>query len=234
MSMAHVPNHYPFKRRILRELKQENINSSYRGHSLTGVLKRPVPDSTKGVILLHPHPLYGGDKDNHIVKELEHTFLKFGFVTFRFDFRGVSSRPQEYAGIAGAVEDTYKAMELMEIYELKSLGLVGYSFGGSTALRTASSRSVHFVVTLSASYDLFREGNYDESYLTRIRCPVLMFHGQSDTMVSHSDLSIFSSKITTIKAVSLENEDHFYERSFPRVVDEIHTFVFNLFGKDAG
>jgi alpha/beta superfamily hydrolase len=206
-------------------MSQETIKITSHGCSLEGVINRPISNLNDGVLLLHPHPLYGGNKENHVVKDLEYAFLQFGFTTFRFDFRGVSSCSEEFAGIAGAVEDTLKALELMESYELRSIGLVGYSFGGSTALRIASSKSISFLVTLSASYDLLLEGGFDESNLTNISCPVLMFHGRSDRMIPYSDLGIFSSHIGNIRTVILENENHFYERSLPQVVDAIHTFI---------
>jgi alpha/beta superfamily hydrolase len=209
-------------------LKQEFIKLSLNGFPLAGVLTRPHTKSIHAVLLLHPHPLFGGNMDNHVVKWLEDTFLDLGYTTFRFNFRGVSNSSSGFTGIASAVEDTNKAIELMERYELNSLGLVGYSFGGSTALRIVSSRSVTFLVTLSASYTLFLEGGYDVSQLTRIECPVLMFHGQSDRMIPHADLRTFSSRIAHIKAVSLENEDHFYQHAFPQVVHEIRSFISDL------
>jgi alpha/beta superfamily hydrolase len=232
MRITPVSKHYTFLLRIWNELKQENIRLSLNGYSLAGVLTQPYSGLNNAVLLLHPHPLYGGDKDNYVVKKLEQTFIELGFTTFRFDFRGVSNRSQEFVGITGAVEDTYKAMDLMENYELKSLGLVGYSFGGSAALRVASCRSVHFLVTLSASFHLFYERGYDESHLTKIHCPVLMFHGQSDRMVPYTDLMALSSQIADVKTVPLENESHFYERSFPQVVDEIRAFISSLSTRD--
>ena len=222
---------YLFPPRKLNKLKQENIRLSVDGFTLAGVLTRPTSKSDNAAILLHPHPLYGGDKDNHVVKELEQLFLEMGFITLRFDFRGVSNTYKGYAGLLGADEDTFRAMEFMEKYELKALGLVGYSFGGSTALRVASSRPVSFLVTLSASYQLFLEGNYQESDLTRIQCPVLMFHGKSDSMIPHTDLKAFSTLISDMKMVSLEDENHFYQHALPEVMNEIRSFISNISGR---
>jgi len=228
MKLQRVSKLYSCPKRILSDLKSEPLRLSIKDSSLAGVLTRPHPQSDRAAILLHPHPLYGGNMDNHVVKELERIFLEMNFITLRFDFRGASNTNQGYAGIQGAIEDACKAIDFMEIYELNSLGLVGYSFGATAALCAASSRPVSFVITLSASYDIFLEGGYDETYLAKIQCPVLMFHGKSDTMISHSDLDMFSSMLTHIKTVSLENENHFYEHALPIVTIEIRSFISNI------
>jgi len=220
-----VSKHYLFPPRKLNKVKQEQIKLTNDGLTLAGLLTRPTSKSDNAVLLLHPHPLYGGDKDNPVVKELEQLFLELGFITLRFDFRGVSNTSQGYAGLFGAVEDTFRAMEFMEKYGLNSLGLVGYSFGGSTAIRVASSKPVSFLVALSASYQLCLEGGYDESNLRRIQCPVLMFHGSSDSMIPPTDLNLFSSLVSDITIVSLENENHFYQYKLPEVLDAIRLFI---------
>lgn len=224
-----VSKRFMFLQRNLNKLKQERIHFSVDGFSLNGVLTRPSPKSNNVVLLLHPHPLYGGDKDNFVVKELEQLFLGMGFITMRFNFRGTSNAYPKYEGLSGAVEDTNKAIEFIEGYGLNSIGLVGYSFGGSTALRVAATRSLRFLVTLSASFQLFLEGKYEQSHLKKIRCPVLMFHGMSDNMVPYADLNTFSSIISEVKMISLENENHFYQCTLPEVLNEIRAFIYAIF-----
>lgn len=202
-----------------------NIQLSVCDALLACIITQPDQDSNKAVVLLHPHPLYGGNKDDQVVRSLDTVFLELGYTTLRFDFRGVSGG---YARIAGAVEDTYKVIDLIEEYGFFTLGLAGYSFGASVALRVASSKSVSFLVVLSASLDLFLEDGYEEAFLRRINCPALLFHGTKDSVVPHSDMETFFSLITEVKAISLEDEDHFYQRRIPQVADEIRLFVSGL------
>lgn len=231
--MRLVSKLFLFLPRKLNKLKHEKVKFEVDGFSLNGVLTQPTTRTNNAIILLHPHPLYGGDKDNHVVKELDQLFLEMGFITMRFNLRGGPNTYGRYCGISGAVEDTYKAIEFIEKYGLHPLGLVGYSFGGSTAFRVATMRPLSFLVTLSASYQLFLEGGYDESHLTRIRCPVLMFHGRSDNMIPHTDLKAFSSLVSGIKMVSLENENHFYQYALPEVLNEIRSFISAIFGGES-
>lgn len=209
-------------------MKREYIRLPVGGSSLACVLSQPDEEPLGAVVLLHPHPLYGGDRDNQVMKDLNDIFLELDYTTLRFDFRGVTGG---YAGVAGAVEDTHKAIELLESFEPSTLGLAGYSFGGSVALRVASAMPVTFLVSLSASFDLFLEGGHDASSLSRIHCPTLLFHGQSDRSVPHTDLQMFTRMIVGARAVSLQNENHFYQISMQAVCSEIRSFVSALPGK---
>jgi hypothetical protein len=54
---------------------------------LEGALERAA--GTQGVVITHPHPLYGGDMDNPVVAAIRLAFRRKGFTTLRFNFRGV-------------------------------------------------------------------------------------------------------------------------------------------------
>ena len=48
------------------------------------------------VLILHPHPLYGGTMNNKIVYRLYHIFAQNGFSVLRFNFRGVGKSQGKY------------------------------------------------------------------------------------------------------------------------------------------
>ncbi|MDF6921890.1 hypothetical protein NLR09_24730, partial [Escherichia coli] len=49
------------------------------------------PDGApRGLALIgHPHPLFGGTKDNKVAQTLARTFVGLGYATVRLNFRGV-------------------------------------------------------------------------------------------------------------------------------------------------
>ena len=212
-------------------LKSESIEFSSEGYTLHGVLTDGEPNTKTGVIILHPHPLYGGNMENHVVSSLEHVFLEAGFTTLRFDFRGTSSSPQGYSGVGGAVKDAANAIEFLKSRtEVSEVGIIGYSFGASTAMRLALLKPPPFLISLSASRNLISEDGFDMEQLSSIDCPALLFHGQSDRMISSVDLT-FLTEIIGLEpegSVLLEGEGHFYQSTLPSVLSAIRTFIRGL------
>ncbi|MFW9792885.1 MAG: alpha/beta hydrolase [Candidatus Thorarchaeota archaeon] len=208
----------------------EIVEFSSEGFTLRGVLTKETSSSQKGALILHPHPLYGGDMENPVVLALEDALLKAGYATLRFDFRGASSTLQGYSGIAGAVIDASNALGVLSSYNIQEFGLSGYSFGGSTALCLASECPPLFLITLSASHRIIADGGFNMIGLTKIDCPTLMFHDKSDRMISPSDIDTLSSLIgsESIEKVLLEDESHFYQRSIGEVKERVRLFLTNL------
>jgi len=206
-------------------LISEQIKFKVGGSELSGILEKPRAGASSVILVLHPHPLYGGDMHNPVVGSLIRAFLESGFATFRFDFRGVDVR-SDYAGIPGAVEDVTATSILLEQQGLKLVGIAGYSFGGSTALRFSSINRFDFVISVSSSLDLFLEGGIKATQLSRIECPVLMIHGSSDLTVPFENMANISSQISgEVKCVSIENEGHFYHHSLNQVQNEVRMFL---------
>lgn len=205
----------------------EDVTFASEDYELKGILTIAESPNGKGALVLHPHPLYGGDMYNPVVTSLEKTLLEYGYTTLRFNFRGTSSIREGFAGIEGAVVDAENALDILELREIKEFGIVGYSFGGSTALRLAAMNSSTFLITLSASYALVTEELYDATHLSSIDCSVLMFHGTSDRMIPSDDLGLLSKLIGSndIETVLLDREGHFYQRSMPVVIERVRSFL---------
>lgn len=208
-------------------MESEIVEFSSEVFTLKGVLTQGKPSLGKGALILHPHPLDGGDMGNPVVLALENELLKAGYTTLRFDFRGTSSSSQGYSGVTGAVVDVSNAVNLLLSRDIHEYGIAGYSFGGSTALRYATENPPLFLITLSASFGLVSEGVFDSAQLSKIICPTLMFHGQSDRMVPPADIETMSKLIGSeeIETVFIEGEGHFYQRSLERVMDKVRTFL---------
>ena len=208
-------------------LASEIVDFQSDGFTLRGFLNQGPSHIGKGVLILHPHPLYGGNMDNPVVLTLEKVLLEAGYTTLRFDFRGASSAPQGYSGVSGAVMDASNAANLLLARDIREFGIAGYSFGGSTALQYASLHPPLFLITLSASFGLVSEESFDTTRLSKIDCPTLMFHGQSDRMVPPTDIEMISKLIGSeeVDTVFLEREGHFYQTSLGRVMEKVSTFL---------
>ena len=203
----------------------ERIAFQSDSYHLDGIISNGESPQERGALILHPHPLYGGDMYNPVVTGLERVFLEAGYTTLRFNFRGASTAG--YAGVEGAVIDASNALEILRSRGINQFALAGYSFGGSTALRLASETSPLLLITLSASQALVEEGGFELARLAEVTCPTLMFHGSSDMMVPHQDLNSLASRIGSdnVETTFLEGEGHFYHRSLREVLDRIRNFL---------
>ena len=83
----------------------------------------------KGVVISHPHPLYGGSMHNNVVESLVRVYQQAGYSTLRFNFRGVGSSHGEYSDGTGEQEDVKSALRYLSERGKKVIDLAGYSFG---------------------------------------------------------------------------------------------------------
>ena len=107
--------------------KEERKTFSSGALSLEGLLSRGKGD--RGVVISHPHPLYGGEMRNQVVGLIQEVFSGKGWTTLRFNFRGVGRSQGEYDEGVGEQEDVRAAVRYLKELGIKEIFLAGYSFG---------------------------------------------------------------------------------------------------------
>ncbi len=200
-----------------------HIHFTVDGTDRQAVLHTPE-EQHAAALVLHPHPLYGGDMDNGVVIALCDALYDHGIASLRFDFRGVPRVRHRYEGVMGAVQDASAAFAaLTRAVGCRRVGVVGYSFGGSVALCVAADIRPASVSALSASYSIASEADDLKQRLASITCPVLMYHGLRDTIVPPKDMGRFKEGLVsaTVHTEFLPDEGHFYGRSLPLVTTAI-------------
>jgi alpha/beta superfamily hydrolase len=86
-------------------------------------------DRQTGVVVSHPHPLYGGDMHNNVVAAVCRSYQKIGATTLRFNFRGVGGSQGNYSDGTGEQEDIRAAVAYLADIGTRQIDLAGYSFG---------------------------------------------------------------------------------------------------------
>jgi len=104
------------------------------------------PDTApRGLALIgHPHPLFGGTKDNKVAQTLARTFVGLGYVTVRLNFRGVGKTEGTHDNGIGEQDDMLAVLAWMrtqtewsaEVATLP-LALGGFSFGSFVVSQVA-------------------------------------------------------------------------------------------------
>jgi alpha/beta superfamily hydrolase len=88
-----------------------------------------------GLVVAHPHPLYGGSLDNNVVATLAQAGGLAGWTTLRFNFRGVGLSQGRYDQGRGEAADLRAALDYLAGLGLTRLAVAGYSFGAWVAAR---------------------------------------------------------------------------------------------------
>ena len=93
-----------------------------------------VADARGVVLLCHPNPVQGGTMTNKVVSMLQRTARDAGYITLRFNYRGVGASAGNHDMGSGEVDDAQAAATwLLEQHPQLPLTLMGFSFGGFVA-----------------------------------------------------------------------------------------------------
>jgi uncharacterized protein len=105
----------------------ERITFLSEEYEIEGLLNQR--DEKKGVVVTHPHPLYGGDMYNLVVESIVHVYHMKGYSTLKFNFRGVGKSQGTYDDGLGEQKDVLSALSFLADMGMERIDLAGYSFG---------------------------------------------------------------------------------------------------------
>jgi uncharacterized protein len=202
-------------------IKKVTIGSDY---DLEGILRQK--SRMHGVVVCHPHPLYGGDMCNNIVEAIEEGFSGKGFSTLRFNFRGVGGSGGSYDKDVGEVKDVLSALSFLRdsLAPDASIMLAGYSFGAWMCARAAVQ------VRESKIEGLFLVG-YPFSFspgeeLKTFSGKMYLVGGILDEIAPMDDLLRVYKELPTIeKYVKIVSADHFYAGREREIIEFIQESV---------
>ena len=84
----------------------------------------------RGVVITHPHTLFGGDMYSVVVESLAKCYRRKGFTTLRFNFRGAGRSQGRFDEGIGEQADVASAVSyLKDHHDIDDIDLAGYSFG---------------------------------------------------------------------------------------------------------
>ncbi len=155
-----------------------------------------IPDApSAGVVICHPHPLYGGDMDNPVVVRVQEVCADLGLATLRFNFRGVGGSGGAHGDGVGEQDDARAALEaLARTTGGAPTAIAGYSFGARiAALVACGDPRVGGLAMIAPPL-----GMYDFACIEGVRyCPA-------------PDFARLSARLPSATAVSIEGADHFF------------------------
>ncbi|RPH51859.1 MAG: alpha/beta hydrolase [Desulfobacteraceae bacterium] len=172
---------------------------------IEGLLER-VP-GYRGVVLTHPHPLYGGNMFNPVVKAISNSYRNIGYSTLRINFRGVGESGGKYENGIGEQEDVLSAVSYMNDLGIKKIDLAGYSFG--TFVNTGVVKHCHAVqkmIMVSPPVAFMEFG-----FLSPLTCLKLIITGSRDEIAPAASVKNNLLQWNPEAALEvIEGADHFY------------------------
>ncbi len=204
--------------------------------TLEGILVLSEKEKQPGLVLCHPHPLYGGSMDDSRILAISKAAVAKGLNTLRFNFRGVGKSQGQFGQGLGEMQDTIAAMEFLRNQshiDGSRIALLGYSFGGSMALAAAMDANPAALVTISAP---IRSSEIDSAIVTEgiryVNCPVYIVHGRDDDSVHYVEAEgIYAQLQVKEKYLRLINgANHFWTRRLNFIIPMIIAFLIDKLG----
>ena len=196
---------------------------------LEAILKEPRGgDARAAALVLHPHPLHGGTMHNKVVFRTARGLEDAGAVTLRVNFRGVGHSTGEHTGARGGEqEDARIALDYLTAkYPSLPVLLAGFSFGARVGLEVGTHDArVQYLVGVGTPVSI-PEREYDFSFLSDCRKPLLLVHGDRDEFGSVPDLRALAARLPPEARVQLKiipGAGHFFDEQLEdlrRVVAE--------------
>ncbi len=171
-------------------------------------------DGSPIVILLHPDPSKGGTMHTKLIFRMYKIFIKAGFSTIRFNFRGVGKSEGEFDDGEGELSDAACILDWIQQYNTNSkiCWVAGFSFGAWIAMQLLMRRpEINGFVSISPPANI-----RDFSFLAPCPSSGLIVHGDKDNIASFDSTKILVEKLQQQKKVDIKfkpikGADHFYE-----------------------
>ena len=186
-------------------------------------------------IVLHPHPLHGGNMNNRVVFIMFNNFVERGFSVLRFNFRGVGRSQGAFDNGVGELSDAAYAFDWMQQFNSNTpfCWIGGYSFGALISMQLMMRRpEIEGFVSISPP-----AGTEDFSFLAPCPSSGLIIHGDKDAHIPLDAVKKLSQKLDGQKNISVnlsivKGADHFYKDNMDNLSKEVASYLDNFLPPD--
>ncbi len=191
-----------------------------------------IPDAPF-VVVLHPHPSYGGTMNNRVVYGLYQGFARRGFSVLRFNFRGVGKSQGTFDRGEGELADAAAALDWAQAMNPQSsvVWVAGYSFGAWIGMQLLMRRpEINRFVSVAPP-----ASQYDFTFLAPCPSSGLIVQGTADTV---SDPGATRGLVDKLRAqrglaidhVEIDGADHFFHDHLPQLSQSLDSYLYAEMG----
>lgn len=192
-------------------------------------LYQPGDRDAPGVVVCHPHPLYGGTMRNKVVYWMARAFEDLGCAVVRFNFRGVEQSEGTWDDGRGESDDAYAVMRWLKQKHagVREYWMAGFSFGCYAGLRAAQrDGDVRRMFAVAPAIHL-----YDFSFLDRETRPLTVVHGTQDEIVPYDVVAQWCAAHPWVRFHTVPGAGHFFQDHMEQMTACLLQDVRDLIGK---
>jgi len=179
-------------------------------------------------LVLHPHPEFGGTMNHKIVLAMYESFVKRGFSTLRFNFRGVGRSQSTFDNGQGEMSDAASALDWVQAHNpnAQSCWIGGFSFGAWISMQLMMRRpEIKGFISIAPPAK-----EHDFSFLAPCPASGLILHGEKDEIVPMEDVDKLAAKLQSQKNIVVDYEiikgcDHFFANHMPKLVKHVNDYL---------
>lgn len=169
------------------------------------------------VVIAHPHPQYGGDRSNHVVRALQQAALELDCHSIAIDFRGVGNSGGMHDNGDAERLDLAAACELADMMEPDCpIVMAGYSFGSVVGMNVSNPYIAAWVAVAPPLPMMSSIPTAAKNHR-----PKFLLAPEHDQFTDPDDLRAFISTWTNTTVVDLPGVDHFIVADAPKACHAI-------------
>jgi hypothetical protein len=185
-------------------------------------------DTAPIAVLLHPHPQHGGTMNNKVVYALYNAFVRGGFSTLRFNFRGVGRSQGIFDRGEGELSDAASALDWLQGYNpnASACWIAGFSFGAWIAMQLLMRRpEIDAFIAVAPPANMF-----DFGFLAPCPASGLIIQGDQDQLVAAESVQRLVTKLMTQRDIRIAHTivpgaDHFFHNHLEPVTAMVEQYI---------
>ena len=179
-------------------------------------------------LLLHPHPQQGGTMNNKVVFTLYQIFLRRGFSTLRFNFRGVGRSQGVFDRGEGELSDAAAALDWLQTFNPNASGcwVGGFSFGAWIGMQLLMRRpEIESFISVAPPANI-----YDFSFLAPCPSSGLVAQGDRDELVPIESVARLAQKLSNQRDITIEHRlihgaNHHFHHRVDQLAAEVEDYL---------
>ena len=179
-------------------------------------------------MILHPHPKAGGTMNNRIAQALYQTFVRRGFATLRFNFRGVGRSEGVFDNGIGELSDAASALDWVQSIhpEAQQTWVAGYSFGALIGMQLLMRRpEIKGFISIAPPANM-----YDFTFLAPCPSSGIIVDGENDEVVPPSAVLKLVEKLKTQRHITIHHStipgaNHFFQNEMDLLMGEVDGYL---------